>query len=117
MPKADEMQKYAAIDPKFAERIISMAEAEMQHRHTLEEKRNESNITGSLSALDANKILKTRSQWFALLVTFGGFGVSLGLAFLGNMWGSSLVGTSAVVGLVYAFLYSKTQKREQTTDK
>lgn len=88
LPDAEEVRRYEITLPGAADRIFSMAESEVSHRHSLE----------------------ARGQWvassLALLAVLGGFV----LIFSGNGWYGLLFAAVGVAPMVYAFLRERRRR-------
>lgn len=93
LPPAAEMERYAQIDPSFAERIIKMAENEASHRHQTD------HIIIEHQAADIK-----RGQQFALTIGLAGFLFSAYALYLDRAWVASLFGGGTLVLLVTAFI-------------
>jgi len=96
IPPPQVLADYDKISPGFADRIISMAESEAKHRHTLEEK-----------ALKSQIIEIRLGQIFAFLI--GSFTIAAGAfsAIRGAQIAGSIIGSGGVIGLVSVFIYGR----------
>jgi len=103
IPPPEILAGYKEILPDAPERILTMAEKEQSHRHSINNKSIDSFIeqTG-------------RGQWlgFGLAVMFGVICLVLGLH--GIVWLAGILGTTTVVGLTTIFVLNK---RPSKTDK
>ncbi len=103
IPTPDVLKKYNVLLPGAADRILSMAEKEADHRHKMEER-----------ALEIeSEDLKARardSRWGQIFGFFIGiFTVVAGAytATQGYQWPGGLIGTSGVLGLVSVFVIGR----------
>jgi uncharacterized membrane protein len=106
IPPPSVLAQYNDVLPNGADRIMTMAERQSQHREALEKR-----------VVDGNVASQTRGSYFAfilLLITIVG-----GLYLLHE--GKSVVGLSAIVasvgGAVGVFFYSKREQRKERVVK
>lgn len=107
LPSPDMLQQYENTQPGLADRIVTMAESEQQHRHQLETK----NVDGLISK-DA------RGQKFAFAITCLITTISAFLIFAGSPVLGSLFGGATVIALASLFLDAKQKnsKKSQSSD-
>jgi uncharacterized membrane protein len=82
IPAADELAKYAEINPDLVNRIVAMAESEQKARH------------GAVA----------RSNYSALIVAIAGFAAAAFISHDGHQWAAAIIGALDIGGLVGAFL-------------
>jgi uncharacterized membrane protein len=99
IPSPDLLAQYNQIIPDAAERILSMAENEAKHAHSIE-----------MLALTSHAKEKKRGQYFGVLVTALAF-ITAGVALvLGHPTAAATIGSTTVVGLATAFVVGKKTK-------
>ncbi len=103
LPPPESLASYDEISPGFANRIIAMAESEMDHRHELEKRA----LTGDI--------------WEARIGQFFGFLIGMGTVIAGTItaingaqWAGGFIGTTGVIGLVSVFIYGR--KKQQNVE-
>jgi uncharacterized membrane protein len=106
LPHPAILAQYNDVVPGGAERILTMAERNQQHRHAIENKV----VRGGLSA-------QRNGQWFGLIVALVGMVGSIWLISQGQTWGGATIGTVDVVGLVSLFIYSNESKKRELRSK
>jgi uncharacterized membrane protein len=104
IPSAQELQRYEQVQPGLADRIVSMAEKEQGHRHTIE------TTTMNLDFAEGK-----RGQIFAFLIGTGAIIVGGYCAIHGANIAGSIIGGGGVVGLVSVFVYGR--KHSQITEE
>ncbi|HKJ69957.1 MAG TPA: DUF2335 domain-containing protein [bacterium] len=94
-PHPRDLREYEEIHEGFTDRLLTMTEAESEHRRALQTQQVEAGIEHF-----------SRGQWFAFIL--GTITVLTGgaTAIFGNAWAGGLIGISAVAGIVTAFLRS-----------
>ncbi|MEO5339600.1 MAG: DUF2335 domain-containing protein [Magnetococcus sp. MYC-9] len=105
IPPAAEMAAYSAIDPSLPDRIMTMAERQSAHRHTLElrqmgvsEKKTET--LGHIVAKEQE--LRSRGQLFGFCLSLVTFGAILAALYLGQTTtANALVGIIVALALVF----------------
>jgi uncharacterized membrane protein len=106
IPPPSVLAQYNEVLPNGAERIMTMAERQSQHREALEKK-----------VVDGNVASQTRGSYFAFILLF--------ITIVGGLYllheGKSIVGLSAIVasvgGAVGVFFYSKREQRKERVEK
>lgn len=102
LPSPAVLNQYDQIVPGAAERIISMAEEQMRHRHSLEKKAIESEIADSRLGLHYGLIIGLASViGGAICIIFG------------HEIGGSIIGGAGLSGLVGVFVYGTNQRRKE----
>ncbi|MBN1806837.1 MAG: DUF2335 domain-containing protein [Sedimentisphaerales bacterium] len=103
LPHPDILDKYNAILPGAADRIITMAEKQAEHRQNIERRQQTSetvlSFTGQLCAL-----------LFVLTTVIGASYCIL----RGQPWGGVGLGATGIVSIVYAFIRGHRQKEESS---
>lgn len=106
LPPAKELKAYDLVLPGLAERIVSMAERQSQHRMELEKVVIEGDVK--------------RANWglfLAALIAFGSLGASVYLALNEReTTATALVGTS-LIAVVGAFIYGSKNRRDERINK
>jgi len=92
-PPPAELERYDALLPGFAARLLDETEKESAHRRALSLK---------LQRQDAREAFL--GQLFGLIATLAAFGTVGWLAFLGHPAAAATVGGTTIVGLVSAFI-------------
>lgn len=103
IPPPSMLEGYDRVQSGFAERIVSMAEREQEHRHQLENR-------GVQGAIDKDK----RSQRYALSIVIFLASLCAGLIFSGHDIAGSVLGGTTLVGTVALFI---TGKKEAKSNK
>ncbi len=102
LPPAEMLAKYNDVVPDAAERIITMAEQQVIHRHVLEKKVIDSDIRNSQLGLRYGLII-------GLVAILGGILCIV----LGKEISGSIIGGTGVTGLVSVFVYGSSQRRKE----
>ena len=107
IPPPAHLDHYEAILPGAAERILTLAEGEAEHRREIEK-----------GALAAEIMIATREknqvaggQWFAFIITLAFIFVGGFLVYAGNPVPGTLLSLTGLVGIVSAFLKKEPQKK------
>ena len=100
------LQKYNEVLPGAAERIVSMAESQGNHRRELEARVIESDIKSSV-----------RGQWFGFVL--GSLGLTAGfvLGLLGRSLAGSVVAGTSLVSLVSVFVIGSLRRSRERLQK
>jgi uncharacterized membrane protein len=96
IPDPGSLDRYNQIVPGAAERIISMAESEAKHRHTIE-------TMAIASDVDQRK----RGQWFGFVIGTIALLASIYAIFKGQEKAAMVIGGTTVVGLVSVFVLGR----------
>lgn len=102
LPPPAVLRQYNEIQPDFAERLLRLTETEAEHRRQ---------VTTRAQRDDA--IETVLGQVFALIVSLAAFGTAAWLGFLGHPAAASVIGGSAIVGLVGAFIAGRQHTASQ----
>lgn len=100
LPPPELLQHYESVHEGFAERIISMAEKEQEHRHNAETVA----IDGSLSA-------EKRGQVFAFLLSGAVVLGSIYLIATGHEVSGSILAGGTLTGLAYIFITGRRKEK------
>ena len=112
IPHPEILQRYEAILPGSAERILQMAEKEQAHRFELDDGQLEcSKIVINNTAADSK-----RGQWFALIISVLFLAGSVFLAYYGHETIAGILGGGTLLGIVTAFIAGKKNKNDKETD-
>jgi uncharacterized membrane protein len=102
LPRPEDLAKYNEIVPGAAERILSMAEKEMQHRQEIEKQESKNRI--SLAHIS------TVLSFISVLVLSGLIGYSLYLGQFGTAIGVAIGAIASVAGV---FVYAKASRNKK----
>lgn len=106
IPPASEMAKYEALSPGMADRILGMAERQVDHRIKIE-------TAAVLSTCRVNIIGVISAAIIALAsLTFAGFCVYMGHEFIGAAFGTGGIG-----GIAGTFIYGTRSNRQEREAK
>jgi len=101
IPHPELLQKYDEVQKGFAERIVSMAERQLDHRIKCEN----AVVNGSVSE-------SRRGQWFGLIVAVLFLSASLALGLTGHDWLGGVLGGGTLVALVTVFVHTKHKNKD-----
>lgn len=101
IPHPELLQKYEEVQNGFAERIVSMAERQLNHRIKCEN----AMVNGSVSEAK-------RGQWFGLIVAVLFLCASLALGLTGHDWFGGVLGGGTLVALVTVFVQTKHKNKD-----
>lgn len=93
LPAPDDLARYEAISPGAADRIISMAEANMNHRHTMDR-----------TIVASEYGLRTRGQWLALVALIVMLAVIAFTFWIGHPIEATVLGGGTLVTVTGMFL-------------
>ena len=102
IPPPDALAQYERIHAGLADRIVSMAESQMNHRHALER-----------MAVGGEGARADRGQVFALIVAICGLVVAALCAYWNQGTAASIIGGLDITGLAGVFIYGSRKKREE----
>ena len=106
LPQPDDLARYDEILPGAANRIVTMAERQMTHRHMMESKV----IPHEISL----------ARWgvvSAVAVALGGFALAAYMAYLGESGWGAAVATGDLFGMVSVFVYGTRSRRAEREQK
>ena len=106
IPHPELLRKYEDVKPGFAERIVSMAERQLDHRINCEDKV----VDGSVSE-------SKRGQNYGLIVALMFLAGAVFLGYNGHDWLAGVLGGGTLVALVTVFVTNKTHKHDDKDDK
>lgn len=102
LPAPETLEEYNRLIPNGAERIMKMAESQLQHRHDLEK-----------SVIPSQVKQSQLGQWFGFILGLVGIGCGTFLAYNGQPYVGAIVAGTTVVSLVSVFVIGKrNQKRD-----
>ncbi|MDE6535890.1 MAG: DUF2335 domain-containing protein [Muribaculaceae bacterium] len=104
IPHPELLQKYENIQPGFAERMVSMAEQQLDHRIKCEDKIVDGSIAES-----------KRGQTFGLIVSLFFLGAAVLLGMYNHEWLAGGLGGGTLLGLVTVFVTNKPNKSDDNT--
>lgn len=93
IPHPDLLAKYDVVQPGLAERIVSMAEREQDHRHGIVEQ-----------AVQANVDSDRRGQWMAFAIAIAVLVAAVILGIAASPWAGGILGVLDIVTVVGLFL-------------
>ncbi len=100
IPHPSILNEYEKLLPGSADRILSMAEKETQHRHKMETKAIDAEIEGLKNEASDTK----RGQYFGLVIGVIAIISGAYTSIHGYPWPGTFFGAGGVVGLVSAFI-------------
>lgn len=106
LPPSAELGKYNEIIPNGADRIMSLAEKEQDHRHRMDEK-----------ALDGDIARDARGQRFGLTIGIAGFVTALLMVLAGYPGVAGVIGVLDLVALVSVFVLGRTRADSSQDDE
>jgi len=101
LPDPETLEDYDRLIPKSAERIMQMAEKQLDHRHALESKVIPSQLKQSRAG-----------QWFGFVLGVIGLGCGTFLAYSGQPYVGGLIAGTTVVSLVSVFVIGKRSQKK-----
>jgi uncharacterized membrane protein len=106
LPPPEILAQYNQITPGFADRIISLTEAEQKHRHQVE-----ATVVGQ--TFEEQK----RGQVFGLIIGIVAIVAGTIAAIAGSTVAGSIIGGGGVIGLVSVFVLGRVLDRNDDTEK
>ena len=106
LPSPDVLAEYDRVLPGLAERVVSMAENQSNHRIRIES-----------TVVTSNTLESQRGQKFGFMVAIVGLGVCLTLALYGHDVVAGIVGGTTLLGLVTVFVVGKNAQRRDLEEK
>ncbi len=106
LPDPAELEAYNSVIPNGADRIMKMAEAQSAHRIELEK-----------SVIGSQQRQGTCGQVFGLIIGLTGLSLATYAAVNGQPWFGSAIGGTTLVGLVSAFLVSRSRGKAELAEK
>lgn len=106
LPDPKTLAEYSAIIPNGAERIMQMAEKQLEHRIQMENRV----VRGQLLQSNIGQIL-------AFLIGLAALSASTYCIVNGYEWSGSLLGLAGLTGLVTAFIKGRDQQEKNLEDK
>lgn len=103
IPHPELLQKYDEVKSGFAERIVSMAERQLDHRLDCEEK-----------VVDGSVNESKRGQNYGLIVALLFLGAAVFLGYHGHDWLAGILGGGTLIALVTVFVTNKPHKSKET---
>jgi len=100
IPDPDTLSRYNLVVPDAAERILSMAEAEAEHRQDLDQKALAANIKDRMSARGEIKL----GQFLAFILCVFVIVCGTAIALKGAEWPGALLGSMGLSGIILAYL-------------
>lgn len=96
LPAPEDIAKYEKTLPGSAERILSMAEKQQEHRMESERK-----------IIDYKTGVGKRGQWLGFILVILCIAASVALGFLGHDWLAGCIGVTTVLGVAGVFVLNK----------
>ncbi len=106
IPQPEMLEKYNQVHAGLADRIVSMAESEAEHRRAVERDIVHAQIQDAEQERTERRIGQFLALLIALTVVIAGAYVSTH----GAAWPGALLGSTGVTGLVMAFLGQRTNQ-------
>lgn len=113
IPPPSALREYDTILPGAAERILTLAEAEAKHRHLMDSEAARQNDKVIDKSFDERK----RGQWFGLIIGSLALITSIIAIIEGHPTVAGVIGGTAAVGLVSAFLVGRLRRKETQNHK
>jgi len=104
IPHPSTLKEYEEIKEGFADRIISMAERQQKHHHSIQK-----------IALKEASDKEKRGQHYALGLSVLLISCTTGLIALGHDIAGGIFGGSTLLGLAYLFINNRQRKKKKTT--
>ena len=109
LPPPSVLAQYEKVSPGTAERIISIAEKEQQHRHAMQGKLVDSQVEDARRERNERRL----GQIFGLIIGVFAIGAGSLTAILGSQIAGGFIGTTGVGGLVSVFVLGRRGKEQQ----
>ena len=109
LPSAGELAKYQAISPDFAQRLMEMAEAEANHRRTIEERI----VAASIATEVENQMDQKRGQYLGFAIALVTILAGSYLSLNGSQLPGTFIGLSGVTGLTAAFIHGRRKQKQE----
>ena len=106
LPDAETLAEYSVLIPNGADRIMKMAEQQLQHRMSMEN----SVVKGQMLQSNIGQIL-------AFLIGLAAIGAATYCIVTGHEWAGSILGVGGLTGLVTAFIRGKSQQSRSLEEK
>lgn len=106
LPDPETLTEYSAIIPNGAERIMQMAEKQLDHRMKMENKV----VGGQMSQSNIGQVL-------AFLIGIAALSASTYCIVTGHEWSGSILGIGGLTGLVTAFIKGRGQQEKSLEEK
>ena len=106
LPAPETLSDYSAIIPNGAERIMQMAEKQLEHRMKMENKV----VGGQMLQSNIGQIL-------AFLIGIAALSASTYCIVTDHEWAGSILGIGGLTGLVTAFIKGRSQQEKNLEDK
>jgi uncharacterized membrane protein len=106
LPHWEDLEKYGQIIPNGADRIMSMAEKQQEHRMSLETK-----------AISEQLSQSKRGQTFGLLIGLTALIGGVICIMTGHEWAGAFLGGGGLTGLVSVFVIGKNKQTKSLRDK
>lgn len=106
IPPPELLGQYDGVLPGLADRIVSMAETEGQHRRSQERTALQSEINANRKLVEAHIKEKTRGQFMAFAIAIFALAVGSYVAVQGAPFAGAVIGAGGLASIVTAFLRS-----------
>ena len=103
IPDPNTLQRYESIKNGLADRIVSMAERQSEHRQALEKKSLDAEIKNKEKEFSEARL----GQIFALIIGLTAIICGTFASFNGAQWFGSIIGGGGVIGLVSVFILGR----------
>jgi uncharacterized membrane protein len=106
LPDPETLIQYSDIIPNGAERIMQMAEKQLEHRMTMEKK-----------VIGGQMLQSNIGQFLAFLIGIAALGASTYCIISGYEWSGSVIGIGGLTGLVTAFIKGRSSQEKNLDEK
>ena len=106
LPDPETLTEYSTLIPDGANRIMQMAEKQLEHRMKMENK-----------VVSGQMLQSNIGQFLAFLIGIAAISASTYCIIQGHEWPGSLLGVGGLTSLVTAFIKGKNQQRENLDKK
>jgi uncharacterized membrane protein len=106
LPDPETLSEYSTIIPDGAERIMKMAEKQLDHRMSMENK-----------VIGGQLMQSNIGQFLAFLIGIAALGASTYCIVKGHEWPGSLLGIGGLTGLVTAFIKGRSHQEKNLSSK
>lgn len=106
LPDPDTLAQYSTIIPNGAERIMQMAEKQLDHRMNLENK-----------VVSSQMLQSNIGQFLAFFIGIAALTASTICIIKGHEWSGSLIGIGGLTGLVTAFIKGRSNQHKNLEER
>lgn len=106
LPDPETLSEYSAIIPNGAERIMQMAEKQLDHRMKMENK-----------VVSGQMLQSNIGQFLAFFIGIAALSAATYCIVTGHEWAGGILGVSGLTGLVTAFIKGRSQQEKNLAEK